>query len=63
MEQGFIYSIDKLEIPLSMKQFELGKCVGSGKFGDVHICKHKQTGFVFALKKIFKSTIKEFNMV
>lgn len=48
---------------LSMRDFELGKLVGSGKFGDVHICRHKPTGFLLALKKVFKSTIKEYGMV
>lgn len=43
--------------PMTLKDFELGKNVGSGKFGDVHICKHKATGTLYALKKIFKSTI------
>lgn len=47
----------------SLRDFELGKLVGSGKFGDVHICRHKETGIMFALKKIFKSTILEYNMV
>lgn len=46
-----------------MEDFELGKCVGSGKFGDVFICRHKETGFLFALKKIFKSTILEYDMI
>lgn len=36
--------------------------MGSGKFGDVYFCVHKETGFVCAIKKIFKSTIKEYNM-
>ncbi len=48
---------------ISLKDFELGKNVGSGKFGDVHICIHKATGAMFALKKIFKSTILEYNMI
>jgi len=40
----------------------MGAEVGSGKFGEVYRCRHKATGFLFALKKIFKSTIKEYNM-
>lgn len=43
---------------LTISQFELGKIVGSGKFGDVFQCRHKSTGTLYALKKIFKSTIK-----
>ena len=46
-----------------MRDFELGKCVGSGKFGDVHICRHRKTGFIFALKKVFKSTLMEYKMI
>ena len=46
-----------------MRDFELGKCVGSGKFGDVHICRHRSTGTIYALKKIFKSTLNEYKMV
>ena len=36
--------------------------MGSGKFGDVYLCKHKATGMIFALKKIFKSVIQEYKM-
>lgn len=36
--------------------------MGSGKFGDVYQCRHKQTGAMFALKKVFKSVIKENRM-
>jgi len=41
----------------------MGKSIGSGKFGEVFICKHKPTNMIFALKKIFKSTISEYKMV
>ena len=41
----------------------MGKCVGSGKFGDVFLCEHKTTRTIYALKKIFKSTINEYNMI
>lgn len=51
------------EKKLGIEDFELGKCVGSGKFGDVFICRHKITGTLFALKKIFKSEIQSYNMI
>lgn len=51
------------EQKLSISEFEIGKTLGSGKFGDVCCCRHKETKTVYALKKIFKSTIKEYNMV
>ena len=47
----------------TISDFELGKCIGSGKFGDVFICRHKQTQTMYALKKIFKSTIQEYEMI
>jgi serine/threonine protein kinase len=37
--------------------------IGSGKFGDVHVCRHKATKWVFALKKILKSTILQYKMM
>jgi aurora kinase len=40
----------------------LGQTVGSGKFGDVYLCRHKATGCLFALKKIFKSVIRDYGM-
>jgi serine/threonine protein kinase len=36
----------------------MGSSVGSGKYGEVYLCRHKATGMIFALKKIFKSTIR-----
>ena len=46
-----------------IEDFELGKTLGSGKFGDVLQCRHKATGTLYAVKKIFKSTIQEYRMV
>jgi aurora kinase len=36
----------------------LGKVLGSGAFGEVFPAKHKQTGWIFALKKIKKASVK-----
>jgi aurora kinase len=47
---------------MHIRDFHLGKCMGSGKFGDVYLCVHKSTGFLCAIKKIFKSTIRDYNM-
>jgi hypothetical protein len=44
--------------PVKISEFELGKCIGSGKYGDVFACRHKKTNTIYALKKILKSTIK-----
>lgn len=48
---------------MKIRDFQLGKCIGSGKFGDVFMSQHKKTGFVCAIKKILKSTLLEYNMV
>lgn len=47
---------------ISMKMFQVGKTVGQGKFGEVLHCRHKETGVLYALKKIFKSTIEQYQM-
>ena len=53
---------DILKEPVTIRDLELGKCLGSGKFGDVYMCRHKKTNTAYALKKIFKSTVKEYQM-
>lgn len=67
------YYYDKLEMSLKkdsfsskllrIQDFEIGGCIGSGGFGDVFLCKHKRTGFLCAMKKLLKSTIKEYRMM
>lgn len=37
--------------------------LGSGKFGQVYLAKHKQTGFICAIKEISKSIIIEENIM
>lgn len=48
---------------MTIRDFDLGEQLGSGKFGDVYRAIHKKTGTLYAVKKIFKSTILEYNMV
>lgn len=48
---------------MTIQDFILGKELGSGKFGDVYQAMHKATGMLFAIKKIFKSTIMEYDMI
>jgi aurora kinase len=39
--------------------FVIGKKLGKGKFGDVHLAKHKHLGFACAIKIIPKSMLKD----
>lgn len=41
----------------SPRDFELGGKLGRGKFGHVHIAKEKRTGYLIAIKTLFKSQI------
>ncbi|KAI8437605.1 hypothetical protein MSG28_011872 [Choristoneura fumiferana] len=41
----------------SPRDFELGSALGQGKFGHVHIAREKTTGFLVAIKTMFKSQI------
>lgn len=36
----------------------LGECKGEGRFGKVYLAVHKKSGFVCALKKIKKESVK-----
>jgi serine/threonine protein kinase len=44
---------------MSIKDFELGKCRGDGKFGRVLMCRHRQTGTLYAIKEVPKAVIKK----
>jgi serine/threonine protein kinase len=43
--------------------FEIGQVLGKGKFGEVFLGRHREAGFVVALKKVVKSKVAEFKMV
>lgn len=43
---------------MSIKDFEVGKSLGHGRFGKVYHAVHKATGALVALKKIPKEMIK-----
>jgi aurora kinase len=47
-----------VEKKISIKDFKIGKCLGNGRFGKVYQAIEKNTGFLVALKKISKETIK-----
>lgn len=41
----------------------MGKKLGEGRFGSVNMVIHKNTGAIFALKRIPKATLKEHMMI
>ena len=41
-----------------MSDFHIGSCKGEGRFGKVYMAVHKKTGFLCALKKIKKESVK-----
>lgn len=42
---------------LTMKDFDVGMRLGSGKFGSVYVARERRTGFVFALKVLEKAQL------
>ncbi|KAJ8974218.1 hypothetical protein NQ317_018141 [Molorchus minor] len=45
----------------TLSDFDIGKPLGKGKFGNVYLAREKKSKFLVALKVLFKSAIKEFN--
>lgn len=44
-----------------LSDFDIGKPLGKGKFGNVYLAREKKSKFIVALKVLFKSGIKECN--
>ncbi|XP_024317627.1 serine/threonine-protein kinase Aurora-3 isoform X2 [Brachypodium distachyon] len=44
----------------SLSDFEIGKFIGEGKFGKVYLGREKQSGYVVALKIIFKTKLEKY---
>ena len=47
---------------ISLEDFEIGKKLGKGRFGDVFLVKEKEIGLVMAMKVISKKELKESEM-
>jgi aurora kinase len=41
----------------ALADFEVGKALGKGKFGHVYLAKEKRSGYIVALKMLFKSEL------
>ncbi|XP_039139117.1 serine/threonine-protein kinase Aurora-3-like [Dioscorea cayenensis subsp. rotundata] len=44
----------------SLKDFDIGRLLGEGKFGKVYLAREKQSGYVVALKIIFKEKLDKY---
>lgn len=49
---------EKKELPWHLSNFDIGRPLGRGKFGNVYLAREKNTKFVVALKVMFKKQIK-----
>ncbi|KAM5274495.1 aurora kinase B isoform 2-T2 [Ctenodactylus gundi] len=45
--------------PLTIEDFEIGRPLGKGKFGNVYLAREKKSRFIVALKVLFKSQIEK----
>lgn len=43
----------------SLDDFEIGRPLGKGKFGNVYLAREKQSKFILALKVLFKTQLEE----
>lgn len=48
---------------LKITDFNLGRDLGKGKFGQVRVAQHKRTGLVFSIKVINKLMVKQDNII
>merc|ERR1712099_109262 len=46
-----------------LKDFDIGKSLGRGKFGNVYLVREKKSRFICALKVLFKSQLQKSNVV
>mmetsp|Transcript_19504 Transcript_19504/g.54259 ORF Transcript_19504/g.54259 Transcript_19504/m.54259 type:complete len:388 (-) Transcript_19504:287-1450(-) len=46
----------------SLKDFDIGRPLGKGKFGNVYLAREKQSKYVVALKVLFKSQLQQANV-
>lgn len=52
-------SKSKSQKPWSLENFEIGRPLGKGKFGNVYLARERQTKFILALKVLFKKQLEK----
>ena len=58
MPKEKIVSRKSLGAEPKLSDFHIGSCKGEGRFGKVYMAVHKKTGFLCALKKIKKESVR-----
>lgn len=57
-KQG-LFSFSPVRRRLTIDDFEIGRPLGKGKFGNVYLARLKESHFIVALKVLFKSQIEK----
>jgi len=60
--QNITTSLNTIEKRWSLNDFDIGKPLGKGKFGNVYLAREKQSKFIVALKVLFKSQLQRANV-
>lgn len=55
-----LYSMEKKIDTLTINQFEFLKCLGEGACGSVYLVRSRITGYLFAMKRIKKSSFEKY---
>lgn len=55
----FLYSSSEGSNAWQREDFEIGPCLGKGKFSEVYLARENQSGFIVALKIMSKTFLKE----
>lgn len=57
-----MYRLISIRKKWSLDNFDIGKALGKGKFGNVYLAREKSSGFIVALKVLFKTQILKSNV-
>jgi serine/threonine protein kinase len=57
-----VYSKHRPSKEWALSDFEIGKQLGKGKFGHVYLAREKKSGFIVALKVLYKTELVEQNV-
>ncbi len=53
----YVYHLHKSSTFIQLRDIDVGKRLGSGKFGTVYVARERRSGFIFALKVLHKKQL------